>query len=284
MQSISINEQIIPREPYCELPNVLKRLSTELHRVIDNKIIGIYLVGSLATGDFDIDSDVDFLVVINAELNDYEVSQVEDVHKRIFEQDCYPAKHLEGSYISNAVLNNFENVGKTPIWYIDNGSTSLEESTHDNQWNVRWVLRERGIALFGPNPIELLPPIPLYKMRVELIDSMKSIERSFEEVIDEPLSFFNSRFGQSFTVLTICRILQTLKTGKVQSKLDGMKWAIDELDPSWHSFIRQAWKEREGVRFCIKIKQLAQKDILLKTLDFVRYGINKSQEIERIGK
>ncbi len=91
--------------------------------------------------------------------------------------------------------------------------------------------------------------------------------------MNAPLSFGNSRFGQPFYVLTICRMLQTLHTGSVQSKKAGAEWAKTSLDPQWTNLIEQAWQERQGVRFGIKIGQRADPTSLAETLEFIQYGI-----------
>ena len=109
-------------------------------------------------------------------------------------------------------------MGEKKFYYFDNGSTTYEESTHDNQWHVRWILRERGITLIGPKPETILKSIPLNEMLNEIKRTMLQVKRLFEDEINRPLSFFNSRFGQSFAVLTYCRMLHTLHTGTVQSK------------------------------------------------------------------
>ncbi|HZJ24295.1 MAG TPA: aminoglycoside adenylyltransferase domain-containing protein, partial [Anaerolineales bacterium] len=99
------------------------------------------------------------------------------------------------------------------------------------------------------------------------------VMKLFEDEIDRPLSFFNSRFGQSFTVLTYCRMLHTLHTGTVQSKKAGMQWATQFVDRRWVRIIDQAWKEREGVRFGAKIGQKAELTLLHETLEFIKYTL-----------
>ena len=47
----------IPSEPYPELPLVLERLAAGTQSALRENFVGAYLVGSLATGDFDLDSD-----------------------------------------------------------------------------------------------------------------------------------------------------------------------------------------------------------------------------------
>ena len=109
---------------------------------------------------------------------------------------------------------------------------------------------------------------------------MLQVKGFFEDEINRPLSFFNSRFGQSFAVLTYCRMLHTLHTGTVQSKKAGVMWAKDFVDPKWVKLIDQAWKEREDVRFGVKIGQQAESSLLYETLEFMKYAVAKIDNIE----
>src|SRR5437868_4038558 len=77
--------------------------------------VGAYLVGSLATGDFDLDSDVDFLIVTDHELTDSEVRSLQALHVEIHALGSYPAQHLEGSYISKSMLARGDRVGVQPL-------------------------------------------------------------------------------------------------------------------------------------------------------------------------
>jgi hypothetical protein len=270
-----VDDTKIPDHPYPELREVLSVFTDEIAAELGENLVGIYLVGSLATGDFDADSDVDFLVVTNTELTEAHMNPLQEIQVKIHSMDCYPAKHLEGSYICIADLNDRNTVGEKNLFYFDNGSTAYELSTHDNQWHVRWILRERGITLIGPKPETLLPSIPLHEMQKEIRAAMLHVKQLFEEEINRPLSFFNSRFGQSFTVLTCCRMLHTLRTNTVQSKKAGMTWAKKVVDPKWVEFIEQAWQEREGVRFMQKIRQRAEQQLLYDTLKFLNDVISE---------
>lgn len=275
-----LDDTKIPDQPYPELRQVLNTFVAEISAGLRENLVGIYLVGSIASGDFDLDSDVDFLVVTNTELTAANMKLLQDIQIKIHAIDCYPAKHLEGSYISISDLNNWNIVGEKKLYYFDNGSTMYEESTHDNQWHVRWILRERGITLVGPKPETFLRSIPPNEMSKEIKMTMLQVKRFFEDEINHPLSFFNSRFGQSFTVLTYCRMLHTLHTGTVQSKKAGAKWAKEFVDPKWAKLIDQAWKEREGVRFMVKIRQRAEQTLLYETLEFIQYAIAQMNNVE----
>jgi hypothetical protein len=262
----------IPDKPYPELRSVLDRFVVGLQNALQRNLVGAYLVGSLATGDFDLDSDVDFLVVTEAELTRLETRSLQELHVQIHGLGCYPAEHLEGSYISKDLLNRHDLVGVQQLWYVDNGSTSLERSVHDNQWHVRWILRERAIILLGPDPKTLMRSIPAPALRSEMVAAIEKLKTHFFAEIGTPLGYFNTRFGQSFTVLTCCRMLQTLQSGVVKSKLSSVQWAEQSLDPAWRELIRQAWAERDGVRFCEKIRQPAEEKLLQQTAHFMTYA------------
>lgn len=270
----------IPNQPYPELREVLNRFAEEIAAELGENLVGIYLVGSIASGDFDADSDVDFLVVTYAELTQAIMNRLQEIQIKIHNIDSYPAKHLEGSYISIEDLNNASIVGHKELFYFDNGSTAYELSTHDNQWHVRWILRERGITLVGPKPETILQPIPSNELSNEIKTAMRLVMKLFEDEINGPLTFFNSRFGQSFAVLTYCRMLHTLYTGTVQSKKVGMQWAKQFVDWKWVRLIDQAWHEREGVRFMVKIRQRAEPTRLYETLEFMKYAIAQIDNVE----
>jgi hypothetical protein len=268
-----LDDSRIPGRPYPELREVLHVFVNAIQTELTENLIGVYLVGSLASGDFDLDSDVDFLVVTNTELTETNRKSLQEIQVNIHAMDCYPAKHLEGSYITLADLNHGGSVGEKKLDYFDNGSTTLEQSIHDNQWHVRWILRERGITLIGPKPETILQAIPFDKLSNEIKATMLLVMKLFEEEIDRPLSFFNSRFGQSFAVLTYCRMLHTLHTGTVQSKKAGVTWARQFVEPRWVKIIDQAWQEREGVRFGVKIGRRAERTLLYETLEFIKHAV-----------
>ena len=64
-------------EPYPELRSVLEVFVAGVQNALGKNFLGAYLVGSLATGDFDRDSDVDFLVVTNADLRENELQSLQ---------------------------------------------------------------------------------------------------------------------------------------------------------------------------------------------------------------
>jgi hypothetical protein len=277
------DENRLPVEPYPELREVLHAFAGQVISGLGDNLTGLYMVGSLASGDFDSDSDVDFLAVTKGKLDKAGRIELQRIHTDIQKLGSYPAHHLEGSYISLKDLNDQETVGKKPLFYFDNGSITPEWSVHDNQWHVRWILRERGLTLFGVKPGSLMPAVPLQALLDEVRTAMHDHREIFKNEMDGPLSFCNSRFGQPHFVLTYCRMLQTLSTGTVQSKKAGMEWARKVVDNRWVLLIDQAWEERKGVRYGIKIGQRAESERLTETLEFIDYAISQIDRLEMQG-
>src|SRR5688572_12553738 len=107
-----IDDAKVPEHPYPELHEILALFVEKVSSELRENLVGIYLVGSLASGDFDLDSDVDFLVVTHAELTEEDMQPLQDIQIQIHAIDCYPARHLEGSYISLGDLNDGSTVGQ----------------------------------------------------------------------------------------------------------------------------------------------------------------------------
>lgn len=83
--------------PYRGLDKVLIDYAHTSHAVLQDNFVGLYLFGSLAIGDFDLTSDVDFAIVTNNELGRGEVELVQSAHTKLIAQDSRRVKHLEYS-------------------------------------------------------------------------------------------------------------------------------------------------------------------------------------------
>ena len=176
--------------PYSELDATLKGHAETLKEVLRENLIGFYLTGSLAIGDFDLTSDIDFIVVTERQLSDTDVKEVQKAHISTYNQDTRWVKHLEYSFFPKTILlkNSSPYTEKGPntaedrdLWYFNNGSKTIEKSGHDNTLVTRWTLREKSVVVLGPKPatfMQIIEPNDLRReIRDDLINWGKEIER-----------------------------------------------------------------------------------------------------------
>lgn len=223
------------------LNRILKTLTNGVCQALGDNCLGVYLGGSFAHGGWDAFSDVDFNIVIRNDLSPEELSVLKVLHARIFIEDVYYARHLEGAYFPVSILADLTNTGE-PLWYLDNGSLDFQRSTHDNTLVNRWVLRERGVVLFGPEPAVWIPPIPEEMLKAEVL---KTMETWGEEIFKGQYGL-DDRFSQTFAILSYCRMLHTLSSGQIHSKQEGADWAKHNLDRVWVGLIDDALSTREN--------------------------------------
>jgi len=264
MKTIIENIHMANPTPYSDLNEVLRELVESVQAVLMDNFLGAYLQGSFAVGDFDRHSDVDFIIAIQEELSQEQVQALQSMHARIYALNWSWAQHLEGSYFPKHLLKDFTQRG-TPLWYIDNGSQSIERSMHDNTILVRRVVQAYGIALLGPDPATLVDPIPVDALRQEMLESMNNWGNN---ILADP-QIINNRFYQTFAVLHYCRVLHDMHTGVPGSKRAGSEWAKANLEPSWIGLIDCAWYGRPSPE--ISVRQPANPDDLKSTVEFIQY-------------
>jgi predicted nucleotidyltransferase len=271
------------KTPYPELDTVLETYATKLQEVLENNFVGMYLQGSLAIGDFDLSSDIDFIVVTKDDLTAKEVAEIQDTHTHTYSQNNRWVKRFEYSFFPVHVFNQHSSPytdGKPTdlqgraLWYFDHGSPTIERSDHCNTLVTRWTVREKGKTLLGPDPATLIEPIPAANLRKEIKETLIGWGH---DLLENPEPYRN-RFYQSYLVLNYARMLHDLHAGKIRSKLAGMHWAKAHLDPQWIDLIDFCWKERQDT--LISVKQPTNAEVFEQSLAFVTYVVEQGKQYE----
>jgi hypothetical protein len=249
------------------LRDVLERLVAGARDVLGEGFVGAWLQGSLAAGDFEDLSDVDFIVGVRDDVAAERVAALQAFHHSLFDRPSDWAWHLEGSYAPLDALAN-PPPPRRELLYIDHGATSFERSDHDHYLAVLWILRERGVTLAGPPARTLIPRIPPDALRAETRATMREWGAWLFAAPDESLQ----RWLESFAVLAYCRMRHTVSTGEVRSKLAGRRWAREALDRHWHALLDRAWENR--VRTTEASHRPADPEGLAEVRAFVRHVLD----------
>jgi predicted nucleotidyltransferase len=260
-----------------ELDAVLYDIDAREKTILGENFVGMYLIGSLAIGDFDWTSDIDFMIITNCELSPDEVAKVQKLHDEFYATNRW-TKRLEYSFFPLDKLrewrpgdfmydkNGTPNTDKNrELWYFNNGHTKIEKSDSKNILIERWTLREKSIAIGNaPDLRQLIPEISPENLRTEI----RNIAHGWgAEILRDPTPYRN-RFYQSYLVLNYSRMLHDFLAGSVNSKKVGADWARRNLNPKWRSLIDFCWQDRKDEN--IHISQPASDEIFPQVLEFVR--------------
>jgi len=93
---------------YPDVNALLDELVPAVQAVLGHHFVGMYLDGSLATGDLDQDSDIDFVVVTDEDVSAALFPSLQAMHDRIATTDSPYATNLEGSYLSQRAIRRDE--------------------------------------------------------------------------------------------------------------------------------------------------------------------------------
>lgn len=222
---------------YPHINTLLEQLLTQIQAILGEKLVGMYLYGSLVAGDYDDDiSDVDLFVALASDLTTADFNALKLMHDSIVAHDPQWDNRIEIAYLSLEGLKTF----RTKMSKL--GIISPGEPFHivdaGQAWLMNWYfVREIGVTLYGAAPQEIIAPIT----KEEFIQAVKEHVAAWRGWLQKTSDY---RGSQAYAILTMCRALYTTKHGQPVSKIQAATWAKKEL-PAFASTIQNAviWRK-----------------------------------------
>jgi hypothetical protein len=245
---------------------LLSALLSGVRSILGDYFVGLYLSGSLASGDFAPQrSDIDTVVVTAGELPGEMLPALGVMHARMTATGCKWATRLEVSYIPRRALRRYDpDRARHPALSMD-GRFGIDG--HGSDWVIqRHILRERGIALAGPAPRTLIDPVLPSDLRWA---TRATLGEWWAPQLLDPVRL-RSREYQAYAILTMCRALYTLEHGVVVSKSVAARWAQKALGEHWGAAIERALAWPGG----------PQAQDIDEALSFIRYTLESSRQYE----
>ena len=251
--------------PYPEINALLTQLYTGMRAIVGEHFVAMYLDGSLASGAFDQDSDIDFIVVNDISVTGDLFCSLQEMHDHLNRSDSPWAIQLEGFYISLEGIRRHD-PERALHANIERGlGERLKMVRLDQTWDVhRSILRQQGITLEGPAPQTLIDPVTPAQLQQAMLANLSGWAA---RLLENPLQM-TFRGYQSFIVLTLCRVLYTLQNGEVSSKLAAVRWAKETLGERWEPLIDSAWEGRSHSNGDASPEDIAG------TQEFIRYAVD----------
>jgi predicted nucleotidyltransferase len=223
--------------PYPEANKLVELLASRLSRILEARLVGLYLYGSLVSGDFDPrSSDVDLLAVTSAELTEAEFSALHAMHLALVRDNTQWEDRIEVAYVPAEALRTFR-TAISPIAVVSPGEPfHMRNQERMQDWLQNWYLVRNGaLTLCGLPPEAIIPAISHEEFVLAIRDYALALSQSVPW----------SRKGQVYLVLTLCRSLYVDRTGQHASKREGARWAQREF-PEWARLIQGALSWRDG--------------------------------------
>jgi hypothetical protein len=230
----------VPWTPYDDLDALLADLLGQWRRILGDDLVGAYVQGSFALGAGDLHSDCDFLVATRGPLTAGQEDALRGLHDEVPTRSGHWPHDLEGSYAPVDELAAVTHLGRT--WLFNNhGHRTLEWDDHCNRAYTRWILREHGVVLTGPEPASFMPVVPEEALRAE---SAAALPRLLDDLATW-IEIDRVAWGQRYAVVSACRMLYTVTTARVASKTGALEWALRTLDSRWRPLLGQVRDERD---------------------------------------
>jgi predicted nucleotidyltransferase len=250
-------------EKYPDIRALLDEILLRIQGILNKKLIGLYLYGSLVAGDFNYEvSDIDLLAATASVIDENEFAALEKMHDGLIKKFPNWENRIEIQYVSLEALRTF----KTEKSKIANISPGEEFHFLDagRDWLLNWhFVRESGVTLYGKMPEEIIPKIS----KTEFVETAR--EQAFERLERIEISK-HSRPFQAYLIMTVCRAFYTVETGAQASKKQAADY-VKKKFPQFSNIIENAFKWREKHRG----KNVNPEAIFPATKEFIIYIIQR---------
>jgi len=213
-------------------------LQSEFLRLLEQKLLGLYLHGSLALGGFQpARSDINVIAVVTEHID---VALKRELIEALLRISNMP-RPLAIYVLTTQDLSPLQSPLPFELHYNEQMRDTLQLEVRNGTWQ-HWndtahsdtdlpislaVLQQAGIVLTGQPIQQVLPSIPEATLKDAL---SKSIERARAQLPQDPISF----------ILNACRTVSYLADGVLLSKDEGGNWGLAHLPEQYQALIQQA--------------------------------------------
>ena len=233
-----VTEHFVPEEVKVLLEQYVNGLQ---EIVAKEKLVGVYLYGSLALEAFHLEtSDVDFVTVTTEQVSEAEKVKIRELHKRLCAHEL--GKRMDGMYIPLAHVGK-QNHEMSPYLYCSEGKIN------EGHWDINsvtwWTIKNCGITVLGQKANEL----PYVVTWDDVVSTMKyNVEQYWSEKVRRPYLFLSTEWVES-AVVTMGRIMCTLEMERIVSKDEGLQYMMN-CCKEWEPLLQDVYwvRQNEGMK------------------------------------
>lgn len=208
-----------------------------VREVLSADVVGAYLHGSAAFSGLRPRSDVDVFVVSGRHLTEDDRRRLVSGLLEISGPDSLEValRPVELTIVAQADVRPWRYPPRCEFQYgewlrteLERGDLPQPESSADLAPLVTMVLMANA-PLFGPQPAEVLDPVPHEDLRRAMVDAVPELLKGVDEDDDT-----------RNVLLTFARVWTTLATGVIRSKDSAADWALERLPAEHHAVLSRA--------------------------------------------
>lgn len=219
---------------------ILSEATTLIRAHFGARLMGLYLFGSLAAGDFYPGrSDLDLIAVLASDMSESgDLPALRRLHERFEGQHPQLRDRIEVLYVSRQVLATFIDTPTGIVARISPGEPLHQRDLGgDLGWLLDWhAVVSEGETLLGRPPLTLGPPVSPDRFKAAVASHLsgwrKLVRHNDAAHLPAP---------QGYVIAAVCRGLFALATGRQVSKEKAVAW-FAENHPEDAEYVRRAYR------------------------------------------
>jgi hypothetical protein len=229
------------------LPADVDRVVTRYLGLVDaaapGLVEGLYLVGSVALGDFQPrTSDVDFIAVSSAPVNEGSRQALASVHADLAAEAGPPA--FDGIYVTFDELK-LSPANTAGLVHHDGRLTVGPGGRSPVEWaTLAW----HGVPVRGPDPAELAVQADATELTAWTLENLDQYWQRWITQSKDPATrtaaAMLTDWGVAWGILGVSRQHYTVATGQITSKAGAGRYALGRFPAGWHGVIEEALRCR----------------------------------------
>jgi len=213
-----------------------------VHTALPGLLEGVYIHGSLALNAYTPGlSDIDFISITSRRCTANDIDALRALHHTLLQR--YPQAQLEGCYLLAQDIGRFEDT-MPPHPYVHDGIFQAK-GYHDINAVTWWILKHRGIAVYGP-------PAGQFDIQIDweqlLTDMHHNLNTYWANFTSNPrrMAWLLNDYGIQWAVLGVLRQFYTFRERAITSKIGAGIYGLEHTPPQWRRLIREAINIRAG--------------------------------------
>lgn len=219
----------------------------DLGRTLSGAAAGVYVVGSVALGDYHSESsDVDLVTVLDEPLDPLALSLLGDIHQRV--ALSHRQIRLDTSYLTWSQLERPPRARDTVGVRAFDGRVHVAPALLAPSILLWHQLHDQGLAVTGPEITRRRVDLDGSSLRAWCLDQIASPWTPWWDRAAVLLSAGGREslgaVGPTSGVLGVVRLHHTLTTGSLLSQCQAGEWALTVCEPEWRRLLEECLRVR----------------------------------------